>query len=125
MQRLGHVGVGHAPRLRFPEGDWFFLVALVYIRTYIMTDFEWDPKKANTNVRKHGVDFADAVGVFLDQLAITISDTNEEEERFVTIGMDFLGRTVVVVFAWRGDRLRIISTRRANGMERKEYQDSL
>jgi uncharacterized DUF497 family protein len=90
-----------------------------------MIEFEWDPKKANTNVRKHGVDFADAVGVFLDQCAITISDTNEEEERFVTIGMDFLGRTVVVVFAWRGDRVRIISARRANGMERKEYQDSL
>jgi uncharacterized DUF497 family protein len=45
-----------------------------------MIEFQWDPTKASANVRKHGVDFADAVGVFLDQLAITVSDPNEEEE---------------------------------------------
>jgi hypothetical protein len=46
---------------------------------------------------------------------------HQEEERFVTIGMDFLGRVLVVVFAWRGTRIRIISARRASRTERREY----
>ena len=59
--------------------------ALVYERTYILCEFQWDPRKAKTNLAKHGVDFADAVGVFFDSLAITIPDPHHGEERFVTI----------------------------------------
>jgi uncharacterized DUF497 family protein len=70
------------------------------------------------------VDFADAVGVFFDALAITIPDLHQEEERFVTLGMDFLGRVLVVVFAWRGSQIRIISARRASRTERREYEES-
>mgnify|MGYP001814673512 FL=1 len=90
-----------------------------------MNEFQWDPGKARTNLAKHGVDFADAVGVFFDSLAITISDLHQGEERFVTIGMDFLARVLVVVFAWRGSQMRIISARRASRAERREYEDSL
>ena len=89
-----------------------------------MCKFQWDPRKANANVAKHGVDFADAVGVFFDPIAITIPDLHQNEERFVTIGMDFLGRVLVVVFAWRGSQIRIISARRASRTERREYEES-
>lgn len=83
--------------------------------------FEWDSLKAADNVRKHGVDFADAVGVLFDEMAITIVDANQTEERFVTIGADPLNRILVVVYTWRADRIRIISARRATRAERKKY----
>ncbi len=52
--------------------------------------YQWDRNKALTNLNKHGIDFADAVSVFSDELAITIFDDRFEEERFITIGMDIL-----------------------------------
>jgi len=70
------------------------------------------------------VDFADATGALFDDLAITLTDLYEEEERFVTIGTDALSRVLVVVYTWRGDRVRIISARRATRLERKQYEDS-
>ena len=60
-----------------------------------------DPQKAAANLRKHQIDFADAVGVFEDSLAITVSDDRHEEARFVTLGTDFLGRLLVVAYTWR------------------------
>jgi hypothetical protein len=87
--------------------------------------YEWDPTKARLNLRKHGVDFADAATVFSDDLALTISDDDPDEARFVTIGMDALGRIVVVVFTWRGKRIRIISARKAEAHERKQYEGQL
>ena len=85
-------------------------------------DYEWDPDKALSNVHKHHVDFADAVLVFSDPLALTILDDYPSEERFVTLGMDGLGRILVVVYTWRGERIRIISARRATRQERKQYE---
>lgn len=114
------------PRGRRPTpGGSIPLFALVHDCTYVMYEFQWDPMKAKANLAKHSVDFADVVGVFFDSLAITILDLHREEERFVTIGMDFLGRVLVVVFAWRGSQIRIISARRAGRTERREYEDSL
>ena len=84
-------------------------------------DCEWDPRKAESNLRKHRVDFADAVSVFSDSLALTIQDESDEEARFLTLGSDLLGRVLVVAYTWRGDRLRIISARRATTRERKQY----
>ena len=84
-------------------------------------DYEWDPRKAESNLRKHRVDFADAVSVFSDSLALTIQDESDEEARFLTLGSDLLGRVLVVAYTWRGDRLRIISARRATTRERKQY----
>lgn len=67
-----------------------------------MAEYEWDPVKAAANSRKHGIEFADAVGVFEDERAITIADTTTEEERFKTLGSDFLGRLLVVAYTYRG-----------------------
>ena len=58
--------------------------------------YQWDNDKAATNINKHGIDFADAVSVFSDDLAVTVSDERFEEERFITIGIDALGRVLVV-----------------------------
>ncbi len=84
--------------------------------------YEWDPAKARTNLRKHGVDFADAATVFSDDHALTIPDEHPDEERFVTIGMDALGRILVVVFTWSGPHIRMISARKAESHERKQYE---
>jgi uncharacterized protein len=84
-------------------------------------DLEWDPKKAAANLQKHRLDFADAATVFHDDLAITALENDLGEDRFVTVGTDILGRVVVVVFSWRGDRIRLISARRATAGERTRY----
>jgi uncharacterized protein len=59
--------------------------------------YQWDKNKAAINLRKHGIDFADAVAVFSDDLAISTSDERFEEERFISIGLDALNRLLVVV----------------------------
>ncbi len=86
---------------------------------------ERDPKKAASNFVKHGVRFADAVAVLEDERAISVRDATADEERWVTIGMDALGRVFVVVYAWRGDRIRIISARSATPAERRPYEEGL
>ena len=85
--------------------------------------FEWDQNKAKANLKKHDIDFADAVTVFDDSKAITIDDPNHGEEWFITIGMDAYGRIIVVIYTWRGNVIRIISARKANKFERKQYEE--
>ena len=85
-------------------------------------DYEWDTDKAQTNVQKHGIDFADAVVVLEDDSAITLEDDSPDEERFITIGMDALARVLVIVYTWRGDSIRLISARKATPSERKQYE---
>ena len=87
--------------------------------------FEWDSEKAKSNLRKHGVDFADAVGVFHDPLALSRPDEAEGEERFLALGMDFLGRVLTVIYTLRGDDVRIISARAATRAERRSYETGL
>lgn len=87
--------------------------------------YEWDPAKAGANLRKHGIDFADAATVFSDDYAVTIDDEHPVEDRFVTIGLDALGRLLVVIFTWRGEAIRIISARRAESHERVQYEGQL
>jgi uncharacterized protein len=84
-------------------------------------DYEWDPVKARSNLRKHGIHFVDAVSVLEDESALTIPDPQEEEERWVSLGMDALGRVLVVVYTWRGNRIRLISARSATLQERRQY----
>ena len=85
--------------------------------------YQWDPRKAASNQEKHGVDFADAVGVFEDEWALTIKEEYvEDEQRFVTMGMDFLGRVLVVVYTYRGEAIRLISARMATRRERRAYE---
>ena len=87
-----------------------------------MAEYAWDGPKARTNLRNHGVDFADAVSVLEDPRALTIPEDREpDEERFVTIGSDLLGRILVVVYTWREERIRLISARKATPRERRAY----
>ena len=86
-------------------------------------DYQWDPNKAKSNLKKHGVRFADAVSVFEDENAVTIEDEHENENRFITIGRDILLRILVVVYTFRGHIIRIISARKATARERKIYEE--
>ena len=85
--------------------------------------YQWDRNKALANKSKHGVEFADAVSVFTDELAITIFDERFAEERFVTIGMDAIGIILVVVYTMRDDEIRLISARKATKNERRQYEE--
>ena len=85
-------------------------------------EIEFDPDKAQSNLRKHRVSFAHAEQSLRDELAITVADPDAEgEPRFVTLGMDALGRILVVVYTPRGDRIRIISARKASPGEAENY----
>ena len=86
-------------------------------------EFEWGPKKAETNRSKHGVEFLDAVIVFDDDRAITLLDEDPTEERYVTFGMDARGRVLAVSYTLRGNTIRIISARRATPREQSQYED--
>jgi uncharacterized protein len=85
--------------------------------------FEYDPTKAAVNLKKHGVSFADAEGVFSDPLAVTIEDTAAvDEARFVTVGLGSAGEILVIVYTEREARFRLISARRATPRERRNYE---
>lgn len=89
-------------------------------------EYEWDEEKAASNLRKHGIDFADAALVLEDELALTVRDLySEREERFVTIGRDPQGRLLTIVYTWRGERIRLISGREATPKERRAYERGL
>jgi uncharacterized DUF497 family protein len=83
---------------------------------------QWDPEKAAANLRKHGVDFADAETALRDEMAMTMPEDDPEGERFVTLGMDALGRLLVVVYEWRDADVRLISARTAGRSERRQYE---
>lgn len=101
------------------------LTRCTIVHTIHFVDFEWDPKKDASNFAKHGIRFADAVSVFEDDAAITIRDPfSEHEERWVTIGVDALGRLLDVVYTWRDERIRIISAWKASNKERRQYEEN-
>ena len=87
--------------------------------------FEWDDTKADSNQRKHGVSFTEAVTVFGDPLSLTMFDPDHsaEEVRFITIGNAATSRLIVVSHTDRGSQIRIISARVATKRERKDYED--
>ncbi len=87
--------------------------------------YEWDPAKAASNLRRHGVSFAEATSVFLDPAALTFGDPDhsDEEEREITIGASARQRVLFVSHGARGDRIRIISARKATRRERSQYAD--
>ena len=87
-----------------------------------MRDYEWDSHKAELNHQKHKISFTDAVSVFGDEHAISIEDDHPEEDRYVILGKDAKGRLLVVVFTFRGERIRIISARKATSLESDAYQ---
>ena len=85
--------------------------------------FEWDPKKGEANLRKHGVSFDEASTVFGDPLAATVPDPDHsaEEARFITMGQAASQLLVVVVHVDRDETVRIISARRPTSGEKKKY----
>ncbi len=85
----------------------------------------FDPNKAATNYRKHGVSLSDPEPVLFDPMALTREDKDADgEQRFVSIGVDAVGRVlvVVVVFTYRGEEIRLISARPATAKERECYE---
>ncbi len=89
--------------------------------------FEWDPAKAENNIRKHDVSFDEAVTVFKDPLAFIFDDEahSEEEHREIIIGMSALRRMILVCFVERlEDTVRIISARPATRQEIKDYEEN-
>jgi len=87
---------------------------------------EWDPTKARTNYRKHGVRFSDAEGVLFDPLALAREDeTSSGEARYVAIGVDHVGKVTVVVYTQRRGAGRLISARRATRTERRKYEKGI
>ena len=87
--------------------------------------FEWDERKSERNIRKHGVPFEEAKTVFNDPFAITIADPDhsDEEERYLDIGLSSNGKLPVVSYTERGENIRIIGSRRAMSSERKIYEE--
>lgn len=86
--------------------------------------FEWDPRKANANLAKHGVSFEEAASVFNDPLAYTFADPDHSvgEERMLTFGLSSAGRLLAVISTERGTSLRIVSARKTTRHERGIYE---
>jgi len=88
-----------------------------------MLRFEWDEAKSRENKRKHGVAFQEAETVFLDDWGVLIKDEDEEEDRFVLIGTSAAVKVLVVIHTYRvrDQVIRLISARKANQSERRDY----
>jgi uncharacterized DUF497 family protein len=89
-------------------------------------DFEWDPAKATANLVKHKVSFEDAATVFGDPLGSIVADPRHsfQERRFVLLGLSRGGHLLAVMYADRGQAIRIISARRATGSEQRNYEEN-
>jgi uncharacterized DUF497 family protein len=89
--------------------------------------FEWDKRKAVSNIKKHGVSFEEASTVFGDPLSLTIQDPkhSKKEDRYVTIGLSVKFRMIVVIHTNRGDNIRIISARLATKGEKLDYEKGI
>jgi uncharacterized DUF497 family protein len=87
--------------------------------------FDWDPKKAEANLRKHGVSFDEAATTFLDPHAISGPDPDHsvDEERYITFGYSQLTRLIAVCHTYRPGTIRIINARRVTRSERKIYEE--
>jgi len=85
-------------------------------------DIEWDPAKAASNLKKHGISFEEAATALLDSNALVQADTSGTEERWLLMGMSFKARLVTLVYTLRGeDRIRLVSARKATRKEAKHY----
>jgi uncharacterized DUF497 family protein len=92
-------------------------------------NFKWDPQKAQANIRKHKISFERATTVFLDSRALTIYDEmhSENEDRWITLGIDNTGSLIIVCHTFEEEskgifRVRIFSTRKATKKERQQYK---
>lgn len=87
--------------------------------------FDWDQKKAEANLRKHGVSFEEAATTFLDPYAVSGPDPDHsvDEERYITFGYSQLTRLLAVCHTYRTGVIRIINARRVTRSERKIYEE--
>lgn len=86
----------------------------------------WDPKKAESNFKKHKIRFSDAEMVLYDPFAMTLDEqVVAAQQRFVSIGSDAVGRVIVIVYSYRADTIRLISARKATPSERKQYEKGI
>ncbi len=87
-------------------------------------DFEWNPRKADSNNKRHGVSFDEASAVFGDVLSITYPDPehSDQEERYIIIGLSKKNRVLVISHVYRGESIRIISARQATKREQTFYE---
>jgi uncharacterized DUF497 family protein len=88
-------------------------------------EFEWDRRKAERNLRKHGVSFDEAVTAFADPFELMVDDPDHsfDEDRFVSVG-PALDRLLVVGYSERGSKIRLIFARRATMPERFDYEEA-
>ena len=93
-----------------------------YARMLRLWNLSGIPEKAATNFRKHGFRFVEAATVFDDDALLTMVDEHPKEERFVALGTGSLGRILVVLYTPRGERIRIISARKATRTEQQQYE---
>ena len=91
-----------------------------------MNEFEWDPRKAGSNLKKHGVSFVEALTVFSDPAARIFDDLDHsgDERREIIIGHSRRPRLLVVGFAERAGRVRIITARRASRAETRRHEEN-
>lgn len=90
-------------------------------------EFEWNPKKAAKNLRKHKVSFGEAATIFNDPLSVTVPDPDHSrnEDRYITIGLSKMRRLLIVAHTERGARIRIISARELTRAERRAYEEEI
>ena len=88
-------------------------------------EFDWDPNKAASNLRRHNVSFGEAATVFSDPLSTTVPDPDHSlnEDRSITVGLSHRGRLLMVAHTERRDRIRIISARELTRAERAQYEE--
>jgi uncharacterized protein len=88
-------------------------------------EFDWDPNKAASNLRRHNVSFSEAATVFSDPLSMTVPDPDHslDEDRSITVGLSHRSRLLIVAHTERGDRIRIISARELTRTERAQYEE--
>ncbi|MFB8788104.1 MAG: BrnT family toxin [Potamolinea sp.] len=88
-------------------------------------EFEWNQNKAELNLEKHYVSFQEAATVFNDPLSFTFPDPEHSigESRYVIIGISRFGQLLVVAHTERGEKVRIISARKATRQERRFYEE--
>jgi uncharacterized DUF497 family protein len=109
-----------------PYISHLLLLCTPNVHTIKLMKIEWDVNKATQNLRKHGIDFADAVIALEDENALTVEDRGHDEQRFKTLGLGPELKILLVVYVFRtGDIIRIISARKADRSETKQYYQGI
>ena len=86
-------------------------------------EITWDPTKAESNLKKHGISFEEAATVIQSEMTVTVEDHSTDEQRFATIGVSIKLRVLLVVHTYRDEsEVRIISARKATKKEQQEYE---